>query len=166
MIGELLDQNRAALRRLDATDDYDDKTIELASFLENHLALGLLLARSPELRSEPEVEAYLAETVPILERNRFHLKTFPRAIERTLALPFEDDEWRRVVEQRSAFEFFKELYDGTALAPDLAAVDLAPVDARLREIGEVEGYLDAESIPADLPTSHWWWWAPAQPPVG
>lgn len=163
MLTDLLATAQGHLRRLDETTDHDDKVIAAERFVDAQLALGQALARDPDLRWDGATIDYLYETAPLVEHNLPFIARHADDTRRILGLPFEHDEWQRVVERRSAFEFLRELYADSSAGAGLGAIDLAELDERLKFVGEREGMLT--EIPAAIPSTHWWWWAPSSPPA-
>ena len=164
MIHDLLATSLRALRRLDGSDDLDDKRAAADDVVDGHLALGLALARAPELRWEGEMTDFLYDSAPLVARNATFLAAHVDNTRRLLGLPFDgEDDWGRVCARRSAFEFLRALYEESEAADALAAIDLAEVDERLRFVGAREGQR-GEGAPDDVPVTHWWWWLPGDPP--
>lgn len=163
MLTELLAADQALARRLDDATDHDDKVIAAERFVDAQLALGQALARDPDLRWDGAMIDHLYATAPLIEHDLAFIARHADDTHRILGLPFEHDEWRRVVERRSAFEFLRELYADSSAGAGLGAIDLGPLDERLKFVGEREGMLT--EIPDGIPTTHWWWWAPGSPPT-
>lgn len=61
-----------------------------------------------------------------------------------------------------SIEALREVFAGSEAEDDLARnLDTQELDESMREIGEVEGPVDLERVPAGVPESHWWWRYPA-----
>jgi hypothetical protein len=106
----------------------------------------------------------MTQSAPILQEYRHRIEEYIRRTESIFAIGFQADEWVQVSMHRSAVEFLTEFSQGTGFEIGANTLDTLTLDNLIMEVGEREGYLSEEKIPAGIPPSHWWWWYPNSPP--
>jgi hypothetical protein len=126
--------------------------------------VGLRARRDPAFRDSPELRGVVARTAPLLERAINVLGWWLMVLEGRFYGTWEWD-WDAATRARSALEFLFELYRGTPLAQSFEDLGTGEVDGQLRHVAEYEGMNPDSSVPAGIPASHWWWWAPDAPPA-
>lgn len=168
MITELFDANLERLRLINTGQSPTGKEVNKTLLMENFLMatydLGFLLSNEPCLHKSLDFQLYVEESVLLWPTVRHRIRGFIHRTEVILNYAFQGDEWLRVCHRRSAIEFFKDFYQGTSLENRVKALEISALDEKIRRVGEVEGYLENEEIPAAMPPEHWWWWYPALPP--
>jgi hypothetical protein len=162
MIDDVLSRARDLADRLDRAADDRDALAYLGEFVAAQQGIANALYADDALRYTPEVEAYLDACAPILSRRRHLLARIVSDIQRPISGALEADEWFIACGRRSAIESLREVFAGSEVEDELARnLDTEVLDARMREIGEVEGPVAPERVPAGIPDSHWWWRYPA-----
>lgn len=141
-------------------DGYENGAV--AELMADTYQVGKVLAASPKLRSEGDLQRFLDETVSVLEKQRVDLTFFPLNVSHQFEGIWEANEWEQLCVIRSGLQFFVELFQETALAEHVASLDTSALDGLIRERGS-EGYLSDDQIPPEIPLSHWWWWYPEPP---
>jgi hypothetical protein len=68
-----------------------------------------------------------------------------------------DDEWYDLCIRRTAIELVREHCPFLEPALEQAGLSIAEIDAELRRVGEDQGPVASEYVPAGMPDSHWWW---------
>lgn len=126
--------------------------------------VGLLARRDAAFRGSPELRGVVERTAPLLARGINVLGRWLMLLEGRFYGTWEWD-WNAATRARSALEFLFELYRGTPLEPSFEDLDTDEVDGQLRHVAEFEGMNPDSSVPAGIPASHWWWWAPDAPPA-
>lgn len=141
-------------------DGYENGAV--AELMADTYLVGTVLAASPKLRSEIDLQRFLDETVSVIEKQGVDLTFFPLDVLHQFEGIWEANEWERLCVVRSGLQFFIELFQETALAEHVASIDTSAIDGLIRERGS-EGYLSDDQIPPEIPLSHWWWWYPEPP---
>ena len=162
----LLDRGLQYLHMMEAGHSPDGQEVDRASMLERYLdttsALALQADDDPAARAE--LAEYMNESAPVLMEFRHRLDDYIRRTTAIMDIGFQADEWIDVSKRRSAIEFLTELSKGTPFEFGASSLDTLELDSRMMEVGDHEGYLSADRIPAGTPPSHWWWWYPNPPP--
>lgn len=137
---------------------------EARRFMKSVYRLASALHEEPPLRGCPEALALVRDTAPALAGSVGVLRWWLGYAEGRYVGKW-DATWPKCCEERSALEFFFQLYRGTELEARFPELDTGEIDSLMYHTAEARGHLEAASIPAGIPASHWWWWAPADPPA-
>jgi hypothetical protein len=134
------------------------------SFLMDVFDLGLLLEAVPSRRGE--IRGFLDETAVQLDYQIGLIRRFIFDIHSRSSFGWSDDpsQWEDLCTRRSAVAFFAELYEETALGPNVLSIEQAALDELMRD-RSCHAFLQPGAIPAHMPTRHWWWWLPDDPPA-
>lgn len=141
-------------------EDSQSRERMLDSFLMANYQVGLQININENYRKSPEFDDYVELMVETLKPNRHWVKLFVTKLENIFAVGFQHDEWEQACIGRSALEFLCEISEGTALESSIFSIDFSPLEERMMEVGEREGFANTDKIPGGIPESHWWWWYP------
>ncbi|RKH73234.1 hypothetical protein D7W81_04410 [Corallococcus aberystwythensis] len=127
-------------------------------------AVGLRARRDASFRDSTRLRATVLRTAPLLEQGWRSMYEWLSLLEHRLTGTFEWS-YSKACIQRSAWEFFRELYMDTSLQEFVLGMTGELVDDVLRQVADFEGFAPDASVPLGIPASHWWWWAPDAPPA-
>jgi hypothetical protein len=144
----------------DGTEVDRDEMVEL--FLDGTFQLAT--SAGPEDRDTPEFRDYVRESSALIDEFQHRVQDYVRRTERQARPAFQANEWEQICRRRSAIEFLRELSRGTDYELRTLTLDTRALDDLLLDVGQREGYLDPDRIPAGVPPDHWWWWYPNDPP--
>jgi len=169
MITEIFDANLRRLRLINTGQSPTGKEVNKALLMENFLMatydLGLHLSNKPCWHKSLAFQSYIEESILLWPTVKLWVSGFIHRTEVILNYAFQENEWVRVCHRRSTIEFLKELYQGTSLENRVKVLEVSVLDEKIRRVGEIEGYLEDQEIPAAMPLSHWWWWYPPALPL-
>lgn len=129
------------------------------------LEIYLAIKVDSDLKSDPVFQHYLDESANLFYGTiTADIHMYVNSIERIAGSILEPGEWEKLFWLISAFEAFKELYQGTVFEQYL--VDRVEIDEdteeRMELLSQREGPVSKDDIPKGIPSSHWWWWG--EPP--
>jgi hypothetical protein len=160
----ILGQARAHLLALRSRAEGSPDNPLLENFLLDMYHIGLAIVGETELMNSPELRAFLDETAPELMEEHIVLHFYPGNLVREFLGTWEYNEWEKLCQRRSAFQFFMDIYRETELALFIQEIETDYLDEEMRDWGNHEGFLASSAIDPRTPRSHWWWWAPELTP--
>jgi hypothetical protein len=78
---------------------------------------------------------------------------------------WSEGDWEKLCVRRSGLAFFEEFFREALESHEYGPFDALELDERIRARSDDEGYLDFAAVPTGVPATHWWWWAPREPPA-
>jgi hypothetical protein len=146
-------------------DNYEKVDIwtKVSQFMNGTMEIYLALKADPSIREDPEFQHYISKSAGKLTWFTNYIVLFMSKIEQDLHSTFYDNEWLHLCSKRSSIDALKEMYRNTCLEEHFPDIDTEDLDDHMSSVGDYEGYLSAEKIPAGIPHSHWWWWYPEKP---
>jgi hypothetical protein len=154
---ELLSEARALASAL-AVERIADGVPDAHRFMLAIYRIGRHLTRDPSLRESAEFRQFVTDTEGLLGDAFLHIDHFAERAESRLIGEWVYDEWRRSARDRSALQFYLELYRPTSLAPLLHYIEGRLPDHDERLAAKIQNNSGSDgSVPWGIPGSHWWW---------
>jgi hypothetical protein len=150
---------RSLLGRLDDATEPGERDRLAEALMRALYRLGIALHRGDEPPESAQEVAAAFE--PVLRHVAGALAFVTGSIEDVFIVGLDD--WADVAWRRSAIEFLLEILDPDDAAWLRAQLEPDAYDGMIRRYSEDLGYYPPSKIPAGVPTSHWWWWAPTEP---
>jgi hypothetical protein len=160
-VGDLvnhLHEARRALAGAGRINNLDERAKAADQLMEAIWHIGTAIyaaAGGAEPARPPELAAFIADTAERLYEAESGLSLW--LFDARSRRPEDDSSNRGILRDRSAIEFLRDLYKGTAVDDYITEIGTDSFDEEIRFRAD---QYNVGTPPPGIPRHHWWWWTP------